>query len=715
MAGDALLSRPKPARGARPDERTRVAQHYWAFLSYSHKDADTADWLHEAIEQYRVPPRLVGKLTGMGPVPRRLTPIFRDRHELAAAGDLSTEIEEALAGSRFLIVLCSPAAAQSAWTNQEIIAFKRRHGDACVLAAIVDGEPFASDIPGREAEECFPEALRFRFDRHGHPTGNRAEPMAADLREHRDGRRLGLLKIVAGMLGLGLDDLAQRDSHRRQRRLAALTAGSILGMLLSVGLAVTAIQARDAARDQRREAEGLIGFMLGDLRQKLEPLGRLDALDAVGARALAYYAKQDKEDLSDQALAQRSRALTLMGEMARSRGDLDGAMAHYREAMASTGEAIRRTPDDPQALFDHAQNVFWVSYVDWQRGKTDQAAAGFREYRRLADRMIAVAPGKAEYQLERIYADTNLGAVLIGKHRYRDAATAYQASLEATEALLATAPSNFDYQKQLSDTLAYLADARENSGELDDATALRRRQLELLGKLWPMSKGDIVFKHQELAARRALARLLASRGDVDGALAEARRARQALAYLTKTEPDNAEWLGIGTWAGFEQGELELAAGRIVDAAATVRQSCEATDSLVRRDRSVARWRTTYRQECLTLRARLALRGPAPAEALPLAQQALTVARLKSDPIDRGYSIAASQLVLSDALRAVGQTDAARGSLEKALAAWPKGVEQRPSEIALYAVLLARLGRDRTAYTHRLAAMGYRHPAYLRGF
>ena len=31
-------------------------------------------------------------------------------------------------------------------------------------------------------------------------------------------------------------------------------------------LAVTAIQARDFARDQRREAEGLISFMLGDLK-----------------------------------------------------------------------------------------------------------------------------------------------------------------------------------------------------------------------------------------------------------------------------------------------------------------------------------------------------------------------------------------------------------------------------------------------------------------
>ena len=79
--------------------------------------------------------------------------------------------------------------------------------------------------------------------------------------------------------------------QRRHRRLYAITAASVAGMLFTSGLAYTAIEARDEARDQRREAEGLIGFMLGDLREKLEPVGRLDVLDAVGARALAYYRK----------------------------------------------------------------------------------------------------------------------------------------------------------------------------------------------------------------------------------------------------------------------------------------------------------------------------------------------------------------------------------------------------------------------------------------
>ena len=63
-----------------------------------------------------------------------------------------------------------------------------------------------------------------------------------------------------------------------------------------------------------------------------------------------------------------------MGEIANTRGDLDGALRRYREALAGTAEALRRKPDDPQRLFDHAQNVFWVGYIDWQRGETEAAA-----------------------------------------------------------------------------------------------------------------------------------------------------------------------------------------------------------------------------------------------------------------------------------------------------------------------------------------------------
>ena len=49
---------------------------YYAFLSYSHADEATADWLHGALERFRTPRALAGRLTDNGVIPRRLTPDF---------------------------------------------------------------------------------------------------------------------------------------------------------------------------------------------------------------------------------------------------------------------------------------------------------------------------------------------------------------------------------------------------------------------------------------------------------------------------------------------------------------------------------------------------------------------------------------------------------------------------------------------------------------
>ena len=113
-----LAQRPDEQRA--PDAGTRSSrvhrrQHhiYYAFLSYSHKDADLAEWLHGELEDFHVPHALAGKLTRNGVIPARLTPIFRDEHELAAADDLGDEIKEALAASKFLVVLCSPDSARA--------------------------------------------------------------------------------------------------------------------------------------------------------------------------------------------------------------------------------------------------------------------------------------------------------------------------------------------------------------------------------------------------------------------------------------------------------------------------------------------------------------------------------------------------------------------------------------------------------------------------
>ena len=85
---------------------------YRAFISYSHRDKTWAGWLHKALETYSIPKRLVGQTTASGVIPKRLSPIFRDRDELATATDLGRKVNEALEQSANLIVICSPSSAK---------------------------------------------------------------------------------------------------------------------------------------------------------------------------------------------------------------------------------------------------------------------------------------------------------------------------------------------------------------------------------------------------------------------------------------------------------------------------------------------------------------------------------------------------------------------------------------------------------------------------
>ncbi|HET6940862.1 MAG TPA: TIR domain-containing protein [Sphingomicrobium sp.] len=718
MAEAAELLKPQRVRPDSGGVRPTAVPHslYFAFLSYSHVDSGWGEWLHDELEKFHVPSSLAGRLTTAGVVPKRLTPIFRDRKELAASSDLGQEIREALISSRYLIVLCSPSAAQSRWTNSEIDTFKRVRPDGCVLAVIVDGEPFASDVPGHDADECLPPALRTRYDRRGRPTSKRAEPLCTDLRENRDGKRIGFLKLVAGMLGVGLDDLVQRETVRRQRRLAVLAAASLAGMAVTSGLAVTAIQARDAARDQRREAEGLVGFMLGDLRGKLEPLGRLDVLDSVGARALAYYQGQDKSSLSDDSLAQRSKALTMMGQIASSRGDVDGAFLRYREALAGTAEALRRAPDDPQRIYEHAQNVFYVGDVARLRGMTGEAEAAMRNYKRLAQQLIAKDPSNPTWRMEGIYADTNLGILLLESGRYSEASAVFENSLSDRERLAAGAPDNPQFRKALIEVLAWLGESREKEGRLDDGLAQRERQIALLKPLIENPNGDAEYRRQAVVAYRAAGRLNAVRGNSSAGIEQLTTSVAIGDALQRAEPANADWAAMTAYSKLDLAKLYLALGKEEQASAFIRSGCDSTDRLISKDPTVILWRVDLRSFCLEVKTRSALARGAHVEAEELATQLGALARteMKRSPSpDTQLVLANAELVRAIVKSVLGDDVSARAAFADALRSWPSAVPDRPILMGRKAVILKGLGRRAEAaqLTARLARIGYDDPTY----
>jgi len=301
-----------------------------------------------------VPARLRGQAGAYGIVPGTLRPVFRDRDELASNSNLSETIRQRLSEPRFLVVVCSPAAVRSRWVSQEILEYKRSGDSHRILSIVVDGEPNSGDD-----EECFLPALKFAIDESGELTDKPMEGIAADVRPGKDGKQLARQKILAGLLGVELDALRQREQQRRNRILAGITAAALFGMALTGWLAWSAMVARDDAQRRQGQAEDLIEFMLNDLHKELQAVGRIDALGAAASKARDYFANLAPRDMTQEALRSSGRALRQVGDIYRTQFQWDAALEAFRDALSLDRELLARSPDDAELLFNVGQSEFW--------------------------------------------------------------------------------------------------------------------------------------------------------------------------------------------------------------------------------------------------------------------------------------------------------------------------------------------------------------------
>ena len=482
---------------------------YRAFLSYSHRDQEIAKRLHREVESYRIPAKLVGKVTSVGKVPRRLRPIFRDREELPASGDLSAELSAALSLSMFLVVICSPASAKSRWVNEEILQFKRIHGDGRVLALVVDGEPNATAMPGMAHRECFPHALRFRMGADGQLSDVPAEPIAADYRREADGRRLATQKLIAGLTGLRLDELVQRETQRRIARATAVASVAVGGMVVTGGLAFYANTLRIEANAQRviaqqeaAAAQAAADFLVGTFELSNPATDNPRTITAL--TILSRSADRARVDLADQPVIQAR----LIATLARAYTNLS-LFPQARAAIEASMPAITRAgPDGARALLV-------LSSVQAQQGEFDSALATVTRATQLLGPDLTSRPeirAQAELTRGRIYTSTtNVKAATAAFDR---ALAFYRLNSKTTPREMAVALNNRG--------LALSDDGRFDEAEasLTEALQLYRKSLGKnhlsTGKAWyALAQNSYNAGKLEVARRQVAEALRIQRGVLD--------------------------------------------------------------------------------------------------------------------------------------------------------------------------------------------------------
>lgn len=510
-----------------------------AFISYSHADAAIAAKLQRKLEQYRLPKHIAAYRQNQT---NEVGRIFRDREDLAAAPSLSDAIRDALAAAEALTVICSPDARASHWVAQEIELFRKLHPDRPVLAALVRGEP----------GDAFPPVL----------IDGGLEPLAADLRAEADGWSLGFLKIVAGIAGVPLDTLVQRDAQRKLRRVMWITAGALAAVLAMGVMTTLAISARNEAARQRAEAEGLVEYLITDLGSKLDGVGRLDVMDDVNARALRYYNDQPYGSLTSDSLNRRARILHAVGEIDIKRGDFAAASRRLNMANAITSGLVKADPDNAEHRFANAQSVYWLGRIAVHQDSFDAARKYWNSYLNEARALARLQPDTARSFEEMGYAHGNLCELEFDQSS--DAAKAEPdcvKSLALMEKAARSDPRNPKTILALANRQGWMADIFEVQGKLPKAVAQRHAEAATVEQLIARDPLNIEYIERANMPAIGLISLYLEQGDIRAAEAVLTPAITRIDAAIKRADDNPGLRIERLRLAYYHGEIDRKQGR----------------------------------------------------------------------------------------------------------------------------------------------------------
>ena len=509
-----------------------------------------------------------------------------------------------------------------------------------------------------------------------------------------------------------IQDVADRE-RRQARRIKNLGIAAMIGLVLAlVAGGVAALKWREADR-RRAQAEGLIGFLLGDLRDRLEPLGKLAILDEVGEKAMEYFASVPESNLSSEELLTRSEMLTQIGDLRMAQGNLEAALEPFRESVALSRALVERDPQDGERIFTLSQSHFWVGYIYWSQGDLSTAMEHFQAYLRIAQELVKKDPTRDDWQLELASAHTNVSLVYGARNQQPRALEHVRKGLEVMKKLTASDPTRTDWQLDLADSHTRLGMMVKAGGDLTGALEHHRAGLGIMQELVAQEPDNHIWLWLLATSHTWVGTTLVDLGDLAGAKEHYLKDLAIAEELAAADVDNKVWQAdlsdIHTHIAellANQGFFEKAFEHFHTAVSITESRVEEdpTNEDIRRDRANLHFKVGN-----TLAAVGALDA-----ALHEAQKAeeILAPRVVKEPENSHLCrlLSESQLLLGRVLNEMGQSKAAT-------IAWSRAHEviepiaqnsQDPDLLAPWATALLHLGRLKEAalIVEDLREMGY---------
>jgi tetratricopeptide (TPR) repeat protein len=545
-----------------------------AFLAYSRRDDDLprrvwgflplgkvrwASWLHRTLEHFVIDKSLAERIaptTSKNLNPASMRPVFLDRTDFVPGGTLAQRTIDALDKSQFLIVLCSPNAAASPYVNEEVRRFKHMRRSEPVLPII---PIILSGEPGDPEQECFPPALRYKQAEDGSLTHElEPPPLAADLRPTGDGTDLAPQKVIAGLLGVPLDEVLKRAQAARRRQLQIRTAVSFAMAVLTVATAffwtqaefnkALAQQNEKRAIERAEESERRLNIAIGFINDRVQEANRKK--DRVGTRiadtvAELVRAERDLDRLAkeeaDPPLLRHRKAQVLLS-LVDSYGKLGMSVERARHARNANGLLLDLVAKDGGNTVGYLQDLATsegkLADVLSEEVKTDEALQAY-------DRAIAVleriVQGGDAIESQRLMA--GILAQRAGVQEFRGGQEAAREDTNRSHAILRRLVEATGGREDLTESLALsyqdVSDRLSYERKYEEAAAALGEGIKLLAPRADADLGNAKLKTGVGLLRHRLGEMLLRQGKRAEALEQFQLARDIYEEASRQDPQDA--------------------------------------------------------------------------------------------------------------------------------------------------------------------------------
>jgi len=646
--------------------------NYLAFISYRHadnteEDRQWATWLHQQLEVYDIPADLIGSTNQRGEIiPERIYPVFRDEISLPADSNLASAITTALDNSNFLIVLCSPRSVQSQYVNDEILYFKQIGKKDRIMAALLLGEPNASIDDAKEEDpedvrtlECFPKALQYHLKESGElDTTSRTEPIAANFRlpdgskgltnpnvykqqllkqgrNKKDATRLSdsydeqlnnaKLKIIAGILGVQLEQLTQRDkifqlnkaraASKRFMRIAVIMTVLSMAAIAATGFAYTqwqqAEQAKQRAEQEKQRAEegltqirnslNFMNFALRDLVNAHVPQHKQTIIVRQIDAIVAVLEQHDNQSLEGQrlravALLQKSNKILINDKL-----DTKDALPLAQQAFEIFKKLSQQAPDNTRYQRSLSVSYNKLGNIQLRLGNTQAALTHYQASLELDKKLSQQEPGNTKFQRGLSMSYNSLGDIQQYLGNTQVALVHYQASFEIFKKLSQQYPDNMGFQRGLSVSYSNQGDIQLGLDNTHTALMHYQASLELGKKLSQKDPYNTGFQRDLSVSYNKLGDIQLRLGDNQSALMHYQTSFELGEKLSLQDPDNTGFQRDLSVSYEKLGDIQLRLGDTQAALTHYQTSLEIYKKLSQQDPD----NTQYQQDLIDIHGKIA--------------------------------------------------------------------------------------------------------------